>query len=221
MVGGDCCNGQCNAGICGPVNPCAHDQCVTGVALTQMCSPCTAQICQADQFCCTNSWDQICVNEVGSVCGLPCGPCTPDMGKCAVNGDCCSKTCANGVCQPPCKANGQSCMNFGECCSQTCSAGVCGAQCKADGQMCAVASDCCTGQCSGGVCGKPNCGQCIGQKCSSQLSACLGDPQCQQDLGCLVQCKTPQCGLMCVGGNQKAVQVLICLATNCGAGTCF
>jgi hypothetical protein len=33
---------------------------------------CVAAICAADSFCCTTSWDNVCVNEVDTVCGKNC-----------------------------------------------------------------------------------------------------------------------------------------------------
>jgi hypothetical protein len=33
---------------------------------------CCQAVCSEDPFCCTNSWDSICVNEAGSLCGAPC-----------------------------------------------------------------------------------------------------------------------------------------------------
>ena len=52
--------------------PCDHDKCVTGVALDPACDPCVAQICSVDPFCCAASWDDICVDEVSTICGLLC-----------------------------------------------------------------------------------------------------------------------------------------------------
>ena len=57
---------------CGGANSCAHNKCSTGVALTSSCDPCVAQVCAQDSYCCNNSWDSICVAEVGSICGLSC-----------------------------------------------------------------------------------------------------------------------------------------------------
>jgi Notch-like protein len=51
---------------------CAHLVCTTGGALASGCHPCVTQICGVDPFCCNNSWDSACVNEVGTVCGLAC-----------------------------------------------------------------------------------------------------------------------------------------------------
>jgi hypothetical protein len=65
-------------GSCG--SACAHDKCVEGVALDPDCDPCVQQICNDDAFCCADSWDEVCVGEVESVCGLSCGdaPGTPN-----------------------------------------------------------------------------------------------------------------------------------------------
>ena len=60
---------------CGGTTPppsCIHGICTTGGALTSGCDPCATQICAADSFCCTNSWDSICVGEVSSVCHQSC-----------------------------------------------------------------------------------------------------------------------------------------------------
>jgi hypothetical protein len=53
---------------------CAHSPCRTGVLLTAGCGPnaCVAWICGVDPFCCTNSWDSWCVQEVASICQLRC-----------------------------------------------------------------------------------------------------------------------------------------------------
>ena len=55
---------------------CAHDQCELGTPLTAGCdagfSDCVALVCAADSFCCTDAWDNVCVSEVASVCGLTC-----------------------------------------------------------------------------------------------------------------------------------------------------
>jgi hypothetical protein len=54
---------------------CAHDKCTTGDPLKKSCDPCVTQICAADSACCSSTlfgWDDICVEEVSSVCGLSC-----------------------------------------------------------------------------------------------------------------------------------------------------
>ena len=51
---------------------CDHLLCDAGTPLVVGCHTCVDDICAADPFCCSVSWDGICVGEVGSVCGLTC-----------------------------------------------------------------------------------------------------------------------------------------------------
>ena len=55
---------------------CAHPLCTNGAALTAGCDvtygDCVTQICNVDGYCCNNSWDSSCVNEVATVCSLTC-----------------------------------------------------------------------------------------------------------------------------------------------------
>ncbi|KAJ3314547.1 hypothetical protein HDV04_006086 [Boothiomyces sp. JEL0838] len=53
-----------------PPSSCAHDKCSIGGALSQGCNACVDQIISADSYCSTSQWDQTCVDEVQSVCGL-------------------------------------------------------------------------------------------------------------------------------------------------------
>jgi subtilisin-like proprotein convertase family protein len=68
----------CGSLVCPAIGTCAHTPCTTGVALVNECdvpplgSSCVTQVCTADAFCCSTSWDPICVGEVTSVCGLSC-----------------------------------------------------------------------------------------------------------------------------------------------------
>jgi len=55
-----------------PSNTCAHSICAQGAALDAACDPCATQICAADSFCCTNSWDRQCVGEVATICQQKC-----------------------------------------------------------------------------------------------------------------------------------------------------
>ncbi len=82
-VDGFCCSTQWDSlcvgqvdSVCGLADcvsaSCAHLVCTTGVALTSGCHPCVTSICASDPFCCSNSWDSICVGEVASICGLTC-----------------------------------------------------------------------------------------------------------------------------------------------------
>jgi len=55
-----------------PPTTCAHDICSTGSRLASGCDPCVTRICAADSFCCSSSWDSVCVGEVSSVCSQAC-----------------------------------------------------------------------------------------------------------------------------------------------------
>ncbi len=63
----------CGSAEC--VDPdCEHLVCETGDALTSTCHPCVTTICGLDAFCCSTSWDGICVGRVTSDCMLDCPP---------------------------------------------------------------------------------------------------------------------------------------------------
>lgn len=92
---------------------------------------------------------------------------------------------------------------------------------------------CCNGQCTNGTCGPqpmcPSdgtpCGDCLATNCCNQIAACFNTPACTQNIGCFIACvgnggNPFQCGIQCVN-NPQAVQVLLCLANQCGPGTCF
>lgn len=81
-----CCNtewdSQCVSGaieLCGGLDcgggggSCAHDECTAGAKLTDGCSSCVTEVCDADSFCCSSQWDQQCVDAAESLCGLDCG----------------------------------------------------------------------------------------------------------------------------------------------------
>src|SRR5258705_7393984 len=50
-------------------NNCEHGKCTTGGALAADTSACVTSICAADSFCCSSSWDSLCVGEVRTICG--------------------------------------------------------------------------------------------------------------------------------------------------------
>jgi hypothetical protein len=54
----------------GYMGPCAHDPCVTGVALDPNCDPCVAKLCIEDVTCCANDYAQKCVDRA-ETCGCP------------------------------------------------------------------------------------------------------------------------------------------------------
>lgn len=59
--------GDCNVQVEEKPAPCAHDECATGGLLVSACSGVATSVCGTDPFCCNNSWDSVCVNEVQSV----------------------------------------------------------------------------------------------------------------------------------------------------------
>ena len=58
------------ASACG--TGCAHSECATGGPLTKTCSTCATNVCNADNYCCTNSWDSICVGKAKTTTGCTC-----------------------------------------------------------------------------------------------------------------------------------------------------
>ena len=111
--------------------PCAHDICDTGPPLQANCEPCAGQICQVDPFCCDQQWDDLCVNQVFSVCNIDCNPTAPSCQSqyngfpgyyfCAQTGDLCTMGAnLNGTtCNQICAAGGGECEggynNNGQC----------------------------------------------------------------------------------------------------------
>jgi hypothetical protein len=57
---------------------CDHPVCSEGVALVDGCDvppltdSCVGAVCAADSFCCTTSWDGLCVGAVDDICGATC-----------------------------------------------------------------------------------------------------------------------------------------------------
>jgi hypothetical protein len=62
------CGGTPSCGGGGGGGTCSHSECTSGTALPSSCSACTAAVCAEDPFCCTTSWDSICVGEVADYC---------------------------------------------------------------------------------------------------------------------------------------------------------
>jgi hypothetical protein len=52
---------------------CSHPICSQGSSLTSSCNACATKICASDPYCCNTLWDNVCVGEVGSICGESCG----------------------------------------------------------------------------------------------------------------------------------------------------
>jgi hypothetical protein len=58
--------------LCGAACDCAHPICAAGEELSMTCDPCVAEICSIDAFCCQDKWDDACVTEVSTICGITC-----------------------------------------------------------------------------------------------------------------------------------------------------
>ena len=110
---------------------CGHDICDLGGALQNDCDPCVTQICQGDPFCCDNQWDQLCLEQVFSVCNIDCNPNAPDCANqyngfpgyyfCSQTGDLCTMgaNLQGTSCNQICSAGGGECEggfnNQGQC----------------------------------------------------------------------------------------------------------
>jgi hypothetical protein len=57
-----------NPGGMEPADTCVHQECEVGVKLDPTCSPCAKAICEADDYCCNNEWDDICTGAVTNLC---------------------------------------------------------------------------------------------------------------------------------------------------------
>jgi hypothetical protein len=51
---------------------CSHGACTTGDVLSPTCDACAAAVCQHDAYCCTTTWDAICVGEADQFCAGVC-----------------------------------------------------------------------------------------------------------------------------------------------------
>jgi cysteine-rich repeat protein len=69
-VSGDGCEADCQL-----VPLVCHDTCAQGAHLDPGCNPCVASICAHDPYCCAIGWDDVCVHETESVCGVSCAIC--------------------------------------------------------------------------------------------------------------------------------------------------
>jgi len=71
---------QANAGGGGGnENTCVHTECTEGDLLDASCSSCASTICEADPYCCDNSWDHLCTGAVANLC--PTDACTGGGGE--------------------------------------------------------------------------------------------------------------------------------------------
>ncbi|WP_152629961.1 hypothetical protein [Haliangium ochraceum] len=222
-LGEDCNTCSADCGPCG--GECEHGFCDIGPPLDPTCDTCAADVCAADDFCCTVEWDDVCVGLAVDLCGVDCGV---------------EPGCGDGVCDP----------SVGEDCN-TCSAdcGPCGGECEHDfcdagapldpacdtcaADVCAIDDFCCTvewddvcvglaedtcgldcggaGECEHDLCEagsplEPTCDACVAGVCA-QDSFCCDEAW---DASCVAAAEA-LCGLECGGGE--------CEHDLCEAGT--
>jgi hypothetical protein len=58
---------QCLTTGCSP-----HTVCTTGDPLPDGCNSCATEVCNQDPFCCSTTWDQMCVDETPTICHCRC-----------------------------------------------------------------------------------------------------------------------------------------------------
>lgn len=54
-----------------PNGTCVHAVTTVGTKLTASCSVCAGNVCAKDPYCCSTSWDSVCVGEVATFCPSP------------------------------------------------------------------------------------------------------------------------------------------------------
>lgn len=193
----DCCDLNCNGGVCGGAQCLIESEVCTTNA--ECCSNiCTGGQCQID----LSNTDcrptgETCNSGSGSGCCEACdetqnppicihGPatCHVNGAGCTTSADCCNGQCLPNdqgmlTCQIPCIAINDMCLFDAECCGLNCVNGSCQppvGNCVPTGDTCTTNADCCSGLCVGGSCTLP---------CELDGAACAANGDC--------------CGGQCVG----------------------
>jgi hypothetical protein len=68
-VVGSCAQETCSHSLTATGSPLTYSAGVNNSNPTPACSPCAQRVCERDSYCCTTSWDSICVSEARSWCG--------------------------------------------------------------------------------------------------------------------------------------------------------
>lgn len=201
---GDCgvCPPGCGDGVCTVNEGCEICPIDCGVCVGNCCaesdSPgCDQQlitecVCASDDYCCTESWDGVCVAQVetegcaqctGVVCGD--GVCTPEEEDCETCSNDCGECpfCGDGVCD----SAGESCAgcpdDCGECVDLCCSSQNgpgCGNP-TVEACVCAFDSYCCTDQWDSACASEVEqfgCGTCGGGGGGNSCCSANGTPGC-------------------------------------------
>ena len=217
----ECCTANCNAatGKCAAPNTLCKAPNAACVAGNECClvscigGKCADKLCVADNLACGSD---------GECCGGTCAPdgvgggkCAPlnPGGKptagnpCAVNADCASQYCNNGICSNPsfCVQDNDICSTAAECCGGVCTkaagaiVGICAVPSSAS---CNVGGSVCTLESPPAVCG----GKCCSKSCAPYGPT--GVPVCQPESGCRVTesiCSKDSdcCGALGAPGSEK------------------
>ncbi|HEX4457652.1 MAG TPA: S53 family peptidase [Polyangia bacterium] len=56
----------------GTKSTCAHSECTSGKKLSATCDACVTATCSLDSYCCSSTWDSVCISEAELACGLSC-----------------------------------------------------------------------------------------------------------------------------------------------------
>jgi len=187
----DVCPNDCP---CKPGTWCQFGECVGGGEPGDGCTTtpfpfcggckCEACVCGMDSYCCSVSWDGLCVSECQSQCG-GCGPSyTCGDGTCNEEGENCESCPADCSCKP-----GDVCFAK-KCCKPSCAGKECGEDgCGGTCSACDVGV-CANYKCHSGVgcavTSTPGCGGCPCQAC-----VCDSDSYCCKtawDEGCVQLC---------------------------------
>ncbi|TSC29297.1 hypothetical protein [Corallococcus sp. Z5C101001] len=135
------------------VGACTHGACTQGGPLTQGCSSCANTVCNVDSYCCTITWDSICVNEAKQLCGT----------TCAIGGNCAPATCAaKGV---------MSCGSTPDGCGGMLNCGTCATGSTCTNNVC-MALACVHGECASGQALAQNCSSCVNTVCAVDGYCC-------------------------------------------------
>ncbi|MBW2535487.1 MAG: hypothetical protein JRI55_28600 [Deltaproteobacteria bacterium] len=173
--------GGCGSGSC------AHDICVTGVALTASCDPCAQTVCNIDAYCCDTAWDATCVDEAGQYCG-----------QCGGSGSgCAHDECDEGVAlSASCSACASQVCNVDDYCCDTEWDSYCVDYADQYCGGCGGSSSCAHDECVAGVMLDASCSSCA-------TAVCNDDPYCcntEWDNTC-IDGADALCGGICYGGS--------------------
>lgn len=181
----------CGASCGGGGGACNHNECSEGSAMDYGCSSCVTDVCDADPFCCDDSWDDICVEQAEYYCNLDC------------SGGGGGGTCAHNECDTGAALN-QACSS---CADTVCSADPYCCNNSWDATCVQQAQDWCGLSCGGGgSCSHDECdsGDALFSGCSScAATVCGADPYCCDtawDIVCVQQAQD-WCGLSCGVNN--------------------